>query len=83
MDEENRKMNEDKEPVYTEEEWEAVRDGLRRHDEEKLSGLICGVCGHRYRVGEEEYKYCPTCGFNGPGHPDAELVDLPEGGRRH
>jgi len=76
-------MSEDKEPVYTEEDWEAVREEIRRHDEEKLAGLVCYNCSYRYRKGEEGYKYCPGCGRPGPGHPDAELVDLPEGGRRH
>jgi len=64
------------EPVYTEEEWEAVRDGLRRHDEEKLAGIRCAICGHNYLVEESHYKFCPDCGNIGPGHPDAELKDI-------
>jgi len=69
-------MSEDKEPVYTEEEWEAVRDGLRRHDEEKLAGMKCGTCGHMYLKEQVGYRFCPNCGDNGPAHPDAELKDV-------
>jgi len=76
MDEENRKMNEDKEPVYTEEDWDRAREEIRRHDEEKFTDISCGGCGKRYLKGQENYVYCPYCGADGPGHPDAELKDI-------
>jgi len=70
-------MSEGKEPVYTEEDWDRAREEIRRHDEEKLIGLRC-PCGYNYKKGEGTYRHCPYCGEIGPGHPDAELVDLPE-----
>ncbi|HUW46892.1 MAG TPA: hypothetical protein VMW50_14030 [Dehalococcoidia bacterium] len=66
-------MSEDK--IYTEEDWDRAREEIRRHDEEKLSELVC-PCGHRYLKGEEKYIYCPMCGADGPGSPFAELKDV-------
>jgi len=75
------------ESKYTEENLRAAiadaEDKLKKINEERLAGMRCANCSHDYLKGQEMFKWCPYCGAKGPGHPDAELVDLPEGGRRH